>query len=82
MLPIYAYMILNLELPLSRWSSLRQGEAPDFIPPSVPSAEDEALDWELTSLVTKSEGFHGPIVYERNHVHSDKDDSSEASDEG
>ena len=27
------------------WHDLRNQEAPDFIAPSLPTAEDEALDW-------------------------------------
>lgn len=28
-----------------RWPDLRQQQAPDFVHPTLPSAEDEALDW-------------------------------------
>eukprot|EP00195_Chlamydomonas_chlamydogama_P005080 CAMPEP_0202904494 /NCGR_PEP_ID=MMETSP1392-20130828/29654_1 /ASSEMBLY_ACC=CAM_ASM_000868 /TAXON_ID=225041 /ORGANISM="Chlamydomonas chlamydogama, Strain SAG 11-48b" /LENGTH=338 /DNA_ID=CAMNT_0049592139 /DNA_START=42 /DNA_END=1055 /DNA_ORIENTATION=+ len=34
-----------------RWEELRSQKAPDFIAPSPPTPEEEALDWELTSLV-------------------------------
>ena len=28
-----------------QWSDLREQQAPDFVCPTLPSAEDEALDW-------------------------------------
>lgn len=60
------------------WNDLFLQDAPDFIRPTPPSAEDEALDWELTSIITQSEGFRGPIVYQKNphseHVGSDDSD--------
>jgi hypothetical protein len=33
------------------WSSLRSQAAPAFEPPEAPVADEEGLDWELTSLV-------------------------------
>ncbi|GAX82854.1 hypothetical protein CEUSTIGMA_g10280.t1 [Chlamydomonas eustigma] len=61
------------------WSSLREQDAPEFIRPKPVSNVDEALDWELTSLMTQSGGLHGGIVYERNpaEVEEAEDDSSE-----
>lgn len=39
-------------------------QAPDYIPPPTPSPEEEALDWELTSLVRE---HMGPLVVEGAH---------------
>lgn len=33
------------------WGSLRSGPAPEYVPPEPPAADEEGLDWELTSLV-------------------------------
>lgn len=44
--------------------------------PVLPSAEDEALDWE--SLISQNQGLHGGIVYARNPEasgHGEGDDS-------
>ncbi|KAG1666174.1 hypothetical protein FOA52_012021 [Chlamydomonas sp. UWO 241] len=49
-----------------RWGELRAQQAPEFIRPEPRSAEDDALDWELTSLVSNSVeaagGGHGLFV--------------------
>mmetsp|Transcript_27778 Transcript_27778/g.82338 ORF Transcript_27778/g.82338 Transcript_27778/m.82338 type:complete len:382 (-) Transcript_27778:322-1467(-) len=60
-----------------QWGKLRQEQAPDYIRQAARSADDEALDWELNSLVAKTaqsgmfgEGSDarggGGIVYVRN----------------
>uniref|UniRef100_A0A7S3R3C7 non-specific serine/threonine protein kinase n=1 Tax=Dunaliella tertiolecta TaxID=3047 RepID=A0A7S3R3C7_DUNTE len=36
------------------WGSLRSQKAPSYIPPPTPTVEEEALDWELSSIVRSS----------------------------
>jgi 3-phosphoinositide dependent protein kinase-1 len=56
------------------WSRVRESKAPDFIRPSPPTADQEGLNWEFSSLMRDVEGQHGHIRYERT---DDKDEDSD-----
>ena len=42
-----------------RWETLLDDEAPTFAPPPAPNQEDEAFDWDLSTLAS-----NGPVKYE------------------
>ena len=46
------------------WHDLRNQEAPDFIAPSLPTAEDEALDWYVYEInAFKAKGGEGGYCF-------------------
>lgn len=50
------------DAPPDDWSRLWTLEAPPFTPPAAAPAEEEALDWELTSLVSAAAAAR-PVQY-------------------
>ena len=55
------------------WGEVRAQKAPAFIPPSPPSADQEALNWEFSSLMRDTRGDHGKVVYEPTSATKDED---------